>query len=215
VTRRYAVAGAVAFAVVLLFFLVVLKPKFSQVSEVRKQVTAEHSKTDGLKLQLRHLEEAERNQVGTQAQLASLNRALPSTPDLPSIIRLLQQAATNSGMDLQSIAPSPPSAVSNATGVETVNVNLQVNGGFFRLETFLTRLEDLQRVVEVTSISISPSTDPVTGLLTLQSTITFRMYVVQANARVSGVVPRSSAAPAASPTPTTSAIPTPTPSATR
>jgi len=216
-TRRYLIAGGVALAVVLLFFLIILKPKFSELSDIRALVVKEKATTQSLQLRLRTLQEAQRNEVETLSRLASLNRSLPPVPDLPSLIRQLQRAATDSGMDLLSIAPSPPTPLSNSTGVSTVNVNLQVMGGFFRLETFLTRLEDLQRVLQVTSLAIAPQLDPVTGLTTLSSTITFHMYVVEANARVTGAVPRPAASASASPTPTSAATtsPSPTPTATR
>ncbi len=107
-----------------------------------------------------------------------------------------------------------PVNLSNSTGVQTIDVNLQVMGGFFRLESFLTRLEDLGRVLEVSSMAVAPQTDPETGLMTLASTITFKMYVVQADAHVTGkaaVVPPSKATPSATPTPTPATTPTPTP----
>jgi Tfp pilus assembly protein PilO len=209
-TRRYAIAGAAALAVVLIFFLFLLKPKFGQIADVRKQVQTERAQTTSLQIRLRELQASAQNDGQTLDRLSAVNRLLPATPDLPALIRELQTAATISGMDLLSIAPSPPAALANATGVESVSVNLQVNGGFFRLETFLTRLEDkLRRVVQVQSLAISPATDPLTGLTTLSTTLTFEMYVVQDNARVSGsvpVAPRPAVSPAASSSPT----PTPT-----
>ena len=207
-TRRYAAAGAIVLVVVLLVFLVLVKPKFSQVGNVHKDVEAAKTETQTLQLRLRELEALAQNQQQTQSQLAALDQALPSTPDLVSMIRQLQSAATLSGVDLQSIAPSPPGTLANATGVQTVNVNLQIQGGFFRVETFLVRLEsNIKRVIEVQSLAISPTTDPVTGLTTLNSTITFRMYVVQADAHAAGPPPRSAPTPA----PTTSASPSPAP----
>jgi Tfp pilus assembly protein PilO len=217
-TRRYLVAGAVALGVILLFFLVLLKPKFAQITEVRTQIEDAQATTDSLRIRLAQLEQAQRNQLDTLARLARFNSALPSTPDLPSLIRQLQTVADVSGMDLQSIAPSPPSKLPDATGVDVVNVNLQVTGGFFRLESFLTRLEDLSRVIEVRSIAVAPQTDPVTGLTTLSSTISFQMYVVQANAKVTAkAAPRAAATPTPAPTATstTSASPSPTPTSTR
>ena len=198
--RRQYVLGAVAgLAIVLIFFVFLLKPKLSEITEVRDQVQAEQDQASSLRIRLAQLKEAQRQQPQTQARLAVFDRLLPTTPDLPAMIRQLQTAASASGMDLVSLAPSPPANLTDATGVQTISVNILVRGGFFRLETFLTRLEDLQRVVEVTSISIAPETDTLTGLTTLSSTLTFRMYVVQPNASVSGG--SAAPAPAASPTP--------------
>ena len=197
--RRYAVAAVAGIAIILIFFVFVLKPKLTEISDVRTEIETEQDQTQTLRNRLNSLRQAQREQPQTLARLAVFDRLLPSTPDLPSLIRQLQTAASVSGMNLVSIAPSPPQALAGATGVQTISVNIQVKGGFFRLETFLTRLEDLQRVVEVTSIAIAPETDPETGLLSLGSTITFRMYVVEPNARLTGAA--STPQPAASPTP--------------
>ena len=198
-TRRYALAAVAGLAIVLIFFVFVLKPKLTEITDVRDQVQSQQDQAQSLRIRLAQLKEAQRQQPQTQARLAVFDRLLPTTPDLPAMIRQLQTAATASAMDLVSLAPSPPANLTDATGVQTISVNILVRGGFFRLETFLTRLEDLQRVVEVTSISIAPETDTLTGLTTLSSTLTFRMYVVQPNASVSGG--SAAPAPAASPTP--------------
>jgi Tfp pilus assembly protein PilO len=172
-----------------LFFLVVLKPKLNQITDVRQKIEQERDQAQTLQNRLRQLQQAQRDEVTIRNRLSVFDRLLPQTPDLPSMIRQLQTAATASGMNLISMAPSPPSALTGAVGVQTVNVNLQVLGGFFRLQSFLTKLEDLPRVVEITSMSIAPQKDAVTQLDTLASTITFRMYVVQPNARLGGAAP--------------------------
>jgi Tfp pilus assembly protein PilO len=213
--RRYLAVGAAALAVVLLFFLVILKPKFSELSDVRAEITKEQATTQSLQLRLRQLKDAQKNQVETLARLAALNRALPPAPDLPGLIRQLQSVATASGMDLVSIAPSPPTPLPNSTGVSTLNVNIQVIGGFFRLETLLTRLEDLQRVLEVTSLAVAPQVDPTTGLTTLTSTITFHTFVVDANAKVTGTLARPAPSASPAPTPTSTTSPSPSPTSTR
>lgn len=193
--RRYALAAVSAVLIVGVFFLFVLSPKLKDISEVRDQVEAAQDEGQTLRNRLRQLQTAQRDEPTTRARLAVFDRLLPPTPDLPSLIRQLQTAATASGIDLRSIAPSPPSAVTGRTGVQSVPVTVQVVGGFFRLQSLLTRLEELQRVVEVTSISISPQIDSVSGLFTLSSTITFRMYVVAPNASLGGAAPTPAATP--------------------
>ncbi len=198
-TRRYALAAAAGLAIVLIFFLFVLKPKLSEITDVRDQVEQVNDEADSLRIRLAQLKQAEREQPQTQARLAVFDRLLPSTPDLPALIRQLQTAATVSGMELVSIAPSPPADLTGSSGAQAISVNIQIKGGFFRLETFLTRLEDLQRAVEVTSISISSEREEGTGLQTLSTTLTFRMYVVQTEGRVGGAT--ATPRPAATPSP--------------
>lgn len=197
--RRYAIAGIAAVAVVVLFFLFVLSPKLGDITEVQEQVEQVEDEQQSLRIRLRQLQQAQTNEPQTRARLATFERLLPSTPDLPVLIRQLQSTATVSGIDLASIAPSPPTTLAGATGIQVVAVNIQVRGGFFRLQTFLARLEDLQRAVEVTSLAISPGTDAATGLATLSSTITLRMYVVEPNARLAGAAPAPAPTPASTP----------------
>jgi Tfp pilus assembly protein PilO len=187
--RRYALAAVAAVAIIAIFFLFLLSPKLKDITEVRDQIEQAQDEGQTLRNRLRQLQQAQRDEPTTRARLAVFDRLLPPTPDLPSLIRQLQTAATASGVDLRSIAPSPPGAITGRTGVEVVSCTVQVIGGFFRLQSFLTRLEELQRVVEVTSIAISPQTDAVSGLFTLGSTVTFRMYVVQPTVGSGGAAP--------------------------
>ena len=214
--RQIAIALAAALAVVLLMLFVLIQPKSRQVGKVNQQITAAQQQEQSLRLQLQQLQNAKANATATQAKLATFDQLLPSTPDLATFIRELQSAANEDGVDLQSIAPSPPAALQingggTATGVSTISVNLAVVAGFFRTESFLSRLENLQRVVEVRNISISGATDATTGAFVLQSTITLVTYVVQPNA----VVPRGAipAPPTPSPTPSASASASSSPAA--
>jgi Tfp pilus assembly protein PilO len=212
--RQIAVAVVAAVAVVLLLLFALIEPKSHQVGQVRQQVADAQRQEESLRLQLRQLENAKANATATEGVLATFNQLLPSTADLPTFIRIVQAAANADGVNLQSIAPSPPTTLQvtgggTASGVNTISVNLSLSAGFFRLESFLSRLELLQRVVEVRNVSIAGATDPNTGAFTLQSTITLIMYVVQPNASV----PRGAIPAPPTPTPSASASPTSSPGA--
>jgi Tfp pilus assembly protein PilO len=211
-TRRYAAAGAIAVVVVLLFYLFLLKPKFAQITDVRGQIEEARSQTRSLQLRLSQLRAAAQDAQETADKLEQFKRLLPEAPNLPTLIRDLQEDATRAGMDLLSIAPSPPAALANASGIDTINVNLVVTGGFFRLESFLTQLENpKRRVLEIQSISIAPQTDPVTGLTSLSSTINFRMYVVETGAKLTGAAARPVTTGTPRPTATGTGTASPTP----
>jgi Tfp pilus assembly protein PilO len=204
-TRRQLVIAAVAAVVVtVVFFLLLLKPKLSEISKRRDDVQTARAEEDTLNTQLAHLRDVRKNAPATMAKLAALSQYLPPTADLPGFIQLVQNAATLSGLDLQSIAPSPPADVSGASGVQSIPVTLTASGGFFRIEDFLARLENLQRAVEVRAMSLSPIQTPVSSELILNTTISLTMFVAQPNANAHGGV--------TTPTPSTSSSPSPSPS---
>lgn len=207
--RQLAIAGAVAVAVTGLFFFFLLKPKLNDISKARNDVQTARAEEDTLNTQLAHLKDVKKNAPQTMAKLAALSQYVPATPDLPGFIQQVQNAATASSVDLQSIAPSPPAALNGASGVQLITVTLTAQAGFFRIEDFLARLENLQRAVEVRSISLSPIQTAVSSDLVLSSTISLTMFVAQPNANARGGIaaPAPSASTSASPSPSATGLP--------
>jgi len=201
--RQIAIAAAVAVGVTALFFFILLKPKLSDISKTKDDVQAARAQAASLDTQIAHLQDVKKNAPQTMAQLAALSQFLPSTSDLPGFIRLVQDAATRSGLDLQSIAPSPPAALPGSTGVQVISVTLTAQGGYFRIEDFLARLEQLERAVEVRSIALSPAQSNISSLVSLNTTITLNMFVAQqgASARNGAVAPPVTPSPSATSTP--------------
>lgn len=171
--RPVLLAVVIAVAVTALFYLFLLRPKFNQISAVREQIVQAEQEEQDLLQDIARLEQVQQDAPQTRARLARVSDLLPSTPELPGFIRLVQGAANAEGIDLKSIAPSPPSPVDDQ--LEMITVSLLVEGSFFQTEAFLARLENLKRLVEVTSIAISP-TEGETGA-TLSTTLSLTMYV--------------------------------------
>ncbi len=199
--RQLIIAGVVAVVVTAVFFVFLLKPKLNDISKTRSDVATARAEQDTLNAQLGHLKDVKKNAPQTMAKLAALSQYVPTTPDLPGFIQQVQNASTASGIDLQSIAPSPPAAVTGSSGVSTISVTLMCQAGYFRIEDFLARLENLQRAVEVRAISLSPIQSPVSSELVLSSTISLTMFVAQPNANARGALAAPAPSVTASPSP--------------
>lgn len=192
--RQLLMIVAAAVVVTILFFVVLVKPKLTEISEVREQVTAAEQEQAQLRVQLDRLQDLQRRKTTLTAQLESVSSLLPSSPELPNFIRLIQGAATGSGVNLKSIAPSAPTDLAESVGVQVITVTLVIEGGFQRVDDFFARVERLQRVALVKSLSLSPTRDELSGRTSLDTTLSLQMYVVQPNARV-GAVPTPTASP--------------------
>lgn len=184
--KQMLIAALLAALVTVAFFMLVLRPKFDEIADTRTQVETAEQEEASLRGQIARLQELRQQGPALIARLRAISAALPSTPELPNFIRLAQTAARQASVDLRSIAPSPPTPVANATGIQQINVTLTVEGGYFRLEDFFARLENMPRIVVATAVSLSPSATAAGGGTTLVSTITLKMFVVEANARVGG-----------------------------
>jgi Tfp pilus assembly protein PilO len=98
------------------------------------------------------------------AKLTTLALALPSTPALDKLIDNINVAATQSGVNWQSITPSKPATYTGSTtgagsgfanGMQSVSVALQVGGSYKQILAFVDSLNGMSRLLDVGSINLS------------------------------------------------------------
>jgi Tfp pilus assembly protein PilO len=174
------VAAAVAVVIVLVWYFGFYSPKSHDLSQVHQDTDAAQQSQQTLRAQLSNLRGLEANRTKEQAQLQQLSAAVPSTPDLANFILQANDIATQAGVDWLQVAPSPP--VAGAAGAPTtINVTMQLEGGFFQVFDYLNRLEDMQRLVLVDNVDLSSkggdqTSGAVTSDPTLTMSITGRMF---------------------------------------
>ncbi|GAC1425345.1 MAG: hypothetical protein NVSMB57_16860 [Actinomycetota bacterium] len=223
--RPVIIAAVASVLVIILFYAFLLSPVSASINQAKKDLDAAKSQELALKTRLSQLRQAERSATDIDARLQKFGLLLPSSPDLPTFIRQLQAAANESSIDLASFAPSPPAPVAAGPGsdpalankgVFSINCALSVSGGFFRIKSFLQRLESLQRVVQVSNVTLTPQPDPLTGITVLASSMTITLYVVNPRIPLPGAT-TPPVNPSASPSPSVggSGPATPAPTSTR
>ncbi|MFA5785522.1 MAG: type 4a pilus biogenesis protein PilO [Actinomycetota bacterium] len=216
--KRAYVAGAAVLAVVLVavFYLASWKPtsgKIDQANQARQEAQSEESR---LRAQIARLEELKRRAPEIQAEIAQFSEKIPDTPDLPGFIRRIVEISARSGVDVNSISPGAPSPLTAQSaggkavgvgGVNVIQVALAVEGGYFQMSDFLSRLESLQRATQVISVSLTPGAPGAGGMSRMTSALSMKIYTT-------GYGPGFQPAPAGGVVlPTATASPTPTPSA--
>lgn len=199
--RTLMIAAAAALVVTLMFFVLLIRPKLSQIAEVRGEIVAAETEEARLRGEIARLESIRSDAPATMARLAKIQQYLPSEPELPSFIRAAQQAATSAGVNLVSIAPSQPAPLTGGTGIDQITVTLVLDGSYVRIQDFMTRLESLSRIVQVTAFALSPQIDELSGRVDLGTTITMTMYVVKPDATLRSVTSAPAPSPTASATP--------------
>jgi Tfp pilus assembly protein PilO len=157
VNRRAHIFVGVGFAVVIAIcvFLFVL-PKSGQISEAENDLATARQQETSLRFQLNALQEAQAEAPQTKRRIQAVENQVPSTADLPALIRLLREAADRSAVDLFQFSPNTP-LLDPSGQYSTISTAVNVTGSYFSLQEFLYRLESLPRAAKVTNVSISPS----------------------------------------------------------
>lgn len=167
------VAGSIALALVVLvagWFLLV-SPKRSAASEVHGKASAQQAVNATLRAQIAQLQAQAKGLVAKQAELQAVARRIPSQPQLPALIRALEDVHVRTGVDLVAVTPTTPTAatptVSGAASYQVIPVTLQLQGDYSQMTLFLDELETLQRLYLVRSVTVAPGKADAGGKVTI------------------------------------------------
>lgn len=149
------IAAAVAAIGLLILTFVFVLPQGAKVESAQAELVAADSELSALESDLSTLEALSAS--GDLAeQLAAARIQIPTTVDLEALLADLEEAATKSGVALNSITPGAPT-VSSAGSLSALSLNLSATGSYFNLAEFVFELEHLDRLTRIDSISVAGS----------------------------------------------------------
>ena len=129
--------------VIALFYVLLLSPAREDLAELEEQIAAQQTQQQQLQQEITRLRAVRDEAPEVEAELATAEAIVPRDAALPSALRQLQVAADESGVVLQSVSTSRPTAVDNApAGLSNISANVQLFGGYFQVVDFLRRVED-------------------------------------------------------------------------
>ena len=146
-TRRNELLVAAAGAVVVLLVgtLLLVRPKQQAASEARADRNSAVVEIQALQDELRALEALKANEAELRAKAELAKAEFPPTPALPALVDALEDAAAGAGVDLVSISPAAPKPSTIQPGLAEISAAVNVEGGYFQIEDFLSRVENLVR----------------------------------------------------------------------
>ena len=155
-SRRAPLLAGIGVAVVLVaVVLFLVLPKMGEVSDAQTTLDAAVSEQQTLESQRNALLDAEDRAPEARATIAEVERLIPPVSDEPGLLLLLNNAASASGLDVVSFAPSP-GTFDETTGLSTIAVSLSGSGTYFDVTEFMYRIETLPRAAKMSTISLAP-----------------------------------------------------------
>ncbi len=162
--RMPLVIGVVGLVVVLGMVVGMVLPRASQIRKRQEEVTAAHQQQQQLEVRLEELRGVQAEAPQNRRRLKTLNRQVPETAQLPNVIDLLNDAASDAAVDFMSISPGNP-ALDTAGTVSTMPATITVCGDYWSMDEFLFKIERLPRVEKGTTFTLTKNaqTDATAG----------------------------------------------------
>ncbi len=181
--RNVLIGGAIAFVIVILaWYFVIYSPAGDDLSAAEASTAAEAGTTQDLENTLARLAAQSKNSTRQEALLRKFDQAIPEKSNLAEFIIQLNELQSSSGIEFQSVAPSPPAA-GGSTSVIALNIN--ITGSFFQVKNYLSELERLERLVIIDGVNIAAGGES-TDTIGLTVTLTGRMFTRAAPASAPG-----------------------------
>jgi hypothetical protein len=175
VTRRQELllAAAAALLVLVAGVMLLIRPTRQATAEARADRDAAAAESQSLHDQIKALEALKPKEAELKAQASLAKDEFPASPALPTLVDALQDAASQAGVDLGTVAPSTPQTSPLNPQLAEITTTVNVTGGYFEIQDFLVRLENLvkgsdpgrapPRSVLVQSVNLAGNSGDTTG----------------------------------------------------
>jgi len=158
------------------WWMFLISPKNGDIADLEQELTGAIDTEQLLRVQINELETIRQAEVEYLAALGRLDALIPERPLLEEFIEQIYELTTETGVELQTLAPSLPSPLEDSD-LREVAVSVQIEGRFFELLGFLFGLNDMERLVRVDAISVSSSTDEEEGTI-LSTSIEIKLFTL-------------------------------------
>ena len=176
--------GAVLIAVLWWFFLVT--PQNDEISSLDDQTAALQLEESSLQAQKAQLLEIRDNELTYMTAGASLERLIPSDPELATFIDDVNILARETGISINALTPALPAGEAEDV-FQSISVFMDLEGQFFEVLGFLYGLSDMERLVRVDSVTLNVGAEE-NGITTLTASLdTLIFTTAQISAPVEGV----------------------------
>jgi len=175
VTRRNELVLAAIGALVVLVAatLLLVRPTRQATADANTQRDTAIGESQALRDQIKALEALKPKEAELKAKASLAKAEFPATPALPALVDALQDAASLSGVDLGMVAPSTPKASTTSPLLAEITTTVNVSGGYFEIQDFLVRLENLvkgsdpgriePRSMLIDSVNLTSASEGATG----------------------------------------------------
>ncbi len=141
-----------------LWYLFVISPTNTKITEAEDQLASAQDNQVLLQTQLMRFKKIQENELTYRSAIGALEAAIPPTPQMPALIDVLAQLAVDSGVEWESGTYGNPVEVEGEDYYE-IPVSLSVQGQFFEVLGYLYGIADLERIVRIDAVSLSPAED--------------------------------------------------------
>lgn len=140
-------------AVILAVFLIL--PRYRELGSLKLELSQNRENLQNQQKYAAQLEATERQLEESKESVDKIDSALPSGPDIPSLLNFLQEASGSAGVELEGAAWLEEVSAKEQENVKEYSLGLSFSSSYFAFKNFLSALEKSARLINVSKIDFS------------------------------------------------------------
>ena len=154
-----------------LFIWFIYLPKSEEIAQTRAEIATLQQKLNQAIVRAKALKKFEAEYAEVDAQFQEALKLLPNTKEIPSLLKSITQLGTDS--QLEFLLFSPQRERPQDFFVE-IPVSIEVSGTYHNVAVFFDKVGQMERIVNILNVSMSPQKDRSTTLTTKCDAVTYR-----------------------------------------
>ncbi len=151
-----------------MWYMFAMRPIGESISDTEAKIQAEQDTELILRTRLAALKKIQDNELSYLSAIGAVDAQIPPTPQMPALIDDLDMLADETGVDWLGSTIGDPTAIENQDYFE-IPISIRIEGQFFEVLGYLYGIADLERLVRIDGIAVSPT--DVDGFTMLDVTI--------------------------------------------
>ena len=163
------VGTVVLFAGAFLWFIYI--PKTEVITSTTKRIEDLNRELNRAKIERKKLPERRAEKAEVEAQFKEALSLLPNSKEIPKLLTKITELASDSQLDFRDIRPKGERA--KEFYVE-IPLSIEVRGAYHDIAVFFDKVGHMERIMNISNVSMKPISDRSTTLLTTCDAVTYR-----------------------------------------
>lgn len=168
------------FLVTAVWYFFFISPKNGQISDFEDQLVAAQDEESRLRAQVAQLKEIQASDLEYLAAIGRMESSIPVNPELAVFIEDITALAESTGVNLQLLSPTEP-VLDPDLGIYEISLGMSAEAQYFELLGFLFGLEEMERLVVVESVTITPIGADTDGEVVVDEGVTTTTLIEQSD----------------------------------
>jgi type IV pilus assembly protein PilO len=154
-----------------LFFYFIYLPKAEEIATTREEIAKLQQKLNQAIVKVRALKKFEAEYAEVDAQFQEALKLLPNTKEIPSLLKSITQLGTDSQLEFLLFSPQRERA---QDFFMEIPVSIEVSGTYHNVAIFFDKVGQMERIVNILNVSMTPQKERSTTLTTRCDAVTYR-----------------------------------------